>query len=275
MGINQFSDMTFKELERNNNIGEDKFYEDANFDDFDPPVSIVVDESNFPRNPPEIFDWREHGVNSTVKNQLLCGSCYAFVTLDALEGSIFLKTGKSIELSRQEIIDCATTHGTLRCHGGIMHGVFSYINQKGGLSLAADYPLGINASDCKENIVRVKFHIKTLAEFDTDDEDLLKRVLYNHGPLIVVVDGMHESFFRYSNGIYYEEDCNKDDRTVDHTVLLVGYGRENDLDYWIIKNSNGPLWGEAGYMRIARNKNSHCQITNFNLIPIIDESIII
>ena len=45
-------------------------------------------------------------------------------------------------------------------------------------------------------------------------------------------------------------------------MQLVGYGTDpaSGLDYFTIRNSWTPLWGEAGYMRLLRARNASCGI---------------
>ena len=42
-------------------------------------------------------------------------------------------------------------------------------------------------------------------------------------------------------------------------VQLVGYGTDpKDGDYWLVRNSWGPFWGEDGYIKLKKTDNVEC-----------------
>ena len=75
--------------------------------------------------------------------------------------------------------------------------------------------------------------------------DLLKNALYNYGPLSTIF-AVYNDFFSYTGGVYHYVTGGLAGY---HAVLLVGY--DDPGQYFIVKNSWGTWWGEAGYFKIA------------------------
>lgn len=63
-----------------------------------------------------------------------------------------------------------------------------------------------------------------------------------------------DSLQLYTEGIH-DQPCR--DGSVNHAVLVVGYGEENGTPYWKVKNSWGVTWGESGYFRVKRDQSQY------------------
>ena len=104
------------------------------------------------------------------------------------------------------------------------------------------------AYDASQVIVKVQGTVAALR-----NPEGLKQAL-TVGPASISLHADFEPFLHYSGGIFEYPDC---PTNVDHAVHTVGWGRETNQttgitkDYFIVRNSWGPNWGEQGYIRIA------------------------
>ena len=89
-------------------------------------------------------------------------------------------------------------------------------------------------------------------------------------PVSVAIDAESNMFQFYSGGIIKASDCGT---SLDHGVLLVGYGEDDGVKYWLVKNSWGNSWGEDGYFRLERtdeeNTDGTCGIALQPSYPVV------
>jgi len=77
------------------------------------------------------------------------------------------------------------------------------------------------------------------------------------GPLAVNVDA--NTWSDYESGIF--NGCDQVNPDINHVVQLVGYGNDPSFgDYWLVRNSWTPVWGEQGYIRLARSSSPVCGV---------------
>ncbi|XP_075249555.1 procathepsin L-like [Convolutriloba macropyga] len=233
--LNEFSDMSIQEI-RNNMLGQK-----MNFVQAPPAQSQEMSASDIDSTLPDEIDWREKGFVTEVKNQgPTCRAGWAFSATGSMEGGLFRRTKRLTSLSEQNLIDCSYTNCKKGCDGG-------------------DPGSGITFSE-ESSVAYVDGVWKQYR-----DEVGLKSMVGRLGPASTMIDASHESFQNYAGGVYDEPNCSSKD--LDHGVLIVGYGKENGKDYWLVKNSWGTSWGEKGYIKMSRNKNNQCGIASRVFYP--------
>lgn len=198
---------------------------------------------------PASHDWRDHGAVGTIKDQGQCGSCWAFSAIGNLEGVYAIKSGKHEVFSEQLLVDC-DDNGDQGCNGGLMDQAFAWLEGEGkGVELDQDYPYAGVDQTCQLKKDKVFKGVKVVDFKDiSQNEEEIRRVLYENGPLSIAVDAT--AFQSYHGGIM--KTCRFGG--LNHGVTLVGYGEEAGVQFWIIRNSWGAGWGEKGYVRVARGK---------------------
>jgi len=203
---------------------------------------------------PSSYSSVDEGIVSPVKDQKDCGSCVAFAAMSAIETCFKKLTGAFGDYSEQQMVDCAFgIYGAKGCNGAPPHAYLMWAG-KNKIEFAAEsqYPY-LNMwpkLECPSDISVYNQGARVSGLYYTyyGDEELLKKLVYENGAVsagVYASGGLQD----YEGGIF--AGCAPDAKT-NHAISVVGYGTENGVDYWLIKNSWGTDWGENGFFRLQR-----------------------
>eukprot|EP00747_Dinoflagellata_sp_TGD_P130806 gnl/TRDRNA2_/TRDRNA2_174879_c0_seq1.p1 gnl/TRDRNA2_/TRDRNA2_174879_c0~~gnl/TRDRNA2_/TRDRNA2_174879_c0_seq1.p1 ORF type:complete len:432 (+),score=20.26 gnl/TRDRNA2_/TRDRNA2_174879_c0_seq1:57-1352(+) len=233
-----------------------------------------------------------------VLNQGPCGSCWAFAVVTVLRGHSQLKNADTRTFSPQQVTSCSPNPlqcgGTGACNGASNYIGFEYA-WRTGLGVDADMPYhgqGVpcpsdkmpvvtqnqNSDNTSDGLSHVlggvdnyqfqdalgvyysgdgghAFGMYGWTRLPQNQEQPLMRALADYGPVAVNIFA-NAQFQSYSSGVF--AGCTTEDITMDHNVACQGYGTEGGVNYWLLQNSWGPAWGDAGYIKFLRNGDSYC-----------------
>jgi len=253
LGINQFTDMTSKEfahqyagLKEPDNMWGDAPYLGRHVYSGKPlPASV---------------DWTTQGAVTPVADQGKCGSCWTFSTTGALEGAWKIATGSLVPLSKQQFLDCDKDDNA--CNGGSLRRAYPFAQQNAICTEDSyEYKSGTTGQPgkCMASGCRVGLPLGDITGWksvgngkSTDEQMLMDAVAMN--PVSTTIAFSEKIFKSYHSGVLTASSCDSPafPSALNHAILVVGYGTEDNTKYWLIKNSFGSTWGEKGYMKLLR-----------------------
>jgi len=207
-------------------------------------------------NLPASFDSRTNWpqCKPPVRDQAQCGSCWAHGAVESLSWRQCTNgiVSSAMELAPQWLVDC--DRGNLGCNGGQLPAAWSFMSIFGVADENCRKYVAVNqeCTDLCDNGSKPKLYYAAGATtFAADDLESAMYDIMTNGPLETAFS-VYEDFEEYTGGIYQHT---YGEYLGGHAVMVVGWGEENGVKYWIVQNSWGTGWGEDGYFRIIRGTN--------------------
>ncbi len=181
-----------------------------------------------------------------------------------------MKTGTLTSFSEQQIVDCCVGIENT-CKGNTLSNGYSTIIQQGGVVPDSVYPYVSGVTGISETCKTDSVNKDTRAKIENflgvaPNEAAIGNAVVTQPLAAIVATGAMPGWLLYGGGVYSGECGPKPD----HGVTIVGYGEDDGQKYWLIKNSWGKKWGEAGFMKLLRSPTpaGQCGINQYPSRPL-------
>ena len=225
-------------------------------------VLALVAAMAFCADPPVFFDARDKWPNCImpIRDQKTCISTWAQAFAGMMSDRYCIQKSQKVPLSAQDLLAC--TKATDQCNGLFNYAdINNIITNNGTATEACIAYKSADAQTCQPKCddgttdpVRVK--CSAIANYTTDTD--IKNAIMNTGPVFCyfteTID--HKDYY---DGIYYYANNKKKDAPLG--VKIIGWGRENGIDYWIGELSLSSSFGENGYVRY-KAKDGFCKFAS-------------
>ena len=249
--------------------------------DYQLPAMAVITDIDVPAS----FDSRDAfpkcPLIGHVRDQSACASCWAFAGTEAYESRLCVSTGKSVDLSEEDVLACNGGDAG-DCTGGQPASAMIWIQIDGAVT-GGDYN---ETGTCKPYTLPPCAHHSTSPKYKPCPSHLyptpackktcvsdysksytadkikgghvayvlgiaqIKAALVKGGPLATAFH-LYADFLTYKSGVYQHQ---TGEYLGGHAVLIIGYGTEAGTDYWLVKNSWNDSWGADGFFKIAHGE---------------------
>jgi hypothetical protein len=164
----------------------------------------------------------------------------------------------STELSVEQIIECNPYYGACFSSGSIFD-VWNYLySVKGLVVAAADYPYTSyngEVGECHMDYTKVVVGLDGYGYWGFDSDSAVASYVQSTGPMAVAVDA--STWNTYTGGVMTA--CGQSDY---YTYAQAVGVDASPNGYFKIRNSWGPHWGEAGFIRLAYGNNT-CDVAHY------------
>ncbi|KAH3744361.1 cathepsin B6 cysteine protease [Pelomyxa schiedti] len=206
---------------------------------------------------PVSFDARDEwpDCNWSIRNQASCGDCWAHAAVEVAEARKCISSNASFtsRFSVQHLVSC--DYYDWGCGGGAFDSPTVFGVDRGytldsclpyDASTQSGFPTACQAT-CEDGSVIPFYQFASAYAVDASPESIQEEILQN-GPVISIFN-LYMDWFYYSSGVYMHR---WGSYVGGHAVMIVGWGVENDLPYWLMVNSMGDTWGENGLFKMLR-----------------------
>ena len=250
--LNQFGDLTDEEFTArytNNYLEEpteEKVFENEERLDDETTGQVLA-----PSDPHNLGQKATYEIRP--RSQGGCGSCWVFAGVACIEKLYFDRTGRQMDFSQQEIVDCSQ-YGN-GCKGGSAHAAYKYI-QENGISLASKYPyVGSEGVCVRKPQDAVKMNLTPDGNIQYTLEKAKSKVIGQKMFISVTVAGSRQFSFLARTADYIDGNISGDcEIKSNHAVALIEI---DDKDLLTILNSWGPKWGNNGTKKIKACSNTN------------------